>query len=124
MLDITRKTGLQVEIDELIARLVAMRQREVCRSQIFDDNAQDLRALAGLLKDASAAIDPLFQRIAYEAGRGSMSGASSYAGIVSNIIEGDLLFEINERANELAVERAPADAAREHSTLNHAMQGI
>lgn len=126
----TRPTGLQAEIDALIAHLVALRLRPVVAERPDEDNPADLRALAELLKDAARAVDPLFQRIAKDAGLTSMSGGSHYVDLVSNFAADSLLGEIAALANKIEDERAEGSESqaardrRENGTLSHACLGL
>jgi hypothetical protein len=124
----TRPTGLQSEIDALIAHLVSLRLRPVVAERPDEDNPADLRALAELLKDTARAIDPFFQRIAYSAGLTSMSGASGYVDLVSNFAAESLLGEITARADKIEDERVGESQAerdrRENGTISHACLGL
>lgn len=121
-----RPTGLQCEIDALIASLGELRKREIVGDHPDEDLPTDLRALGLLLTATAIAIDPLIQRIAYEAGLGSMSGASPFAGLATDGVD-DLLSQITARADSIEDERAGdrelADR-REYGTLNHRQQGL
>ena len=122
------RTGLQNEIDALIERLVELRSWDACVKPSYDDNEADLLKLADLAKSAALAMDPLFQRIAVQAGFNSMSGASPFVGLVSAGIEDDLLAGIAAKIAKIEDERGGESQEtrdrREHSTLNHRHLGL
>ena len=119
------RTGIQAEIDATIERLVALRSWDACTRALCDDEPAELRALADLAKSAARACDTLFQRIAFNAGLSSMSGASPFVGLVSAGIEDDLLGGINARIERIEEDRAPReDENEQHSTLNHRQLGL
>lgn len=123
-----RRTGFQREIDATIAALVEIRQRQSVANGFDEDNADSLRCLAGAVKDTARVVDPLFHRLAYEAGLGSLSNASKWASLVTDYALEDLLGEIEARAMKIEDERGGESQEtrdrREHSTLNHRQQGI
>jgi len=121
------RSGLAAEIDEARKRLKTLRARPIV-AKAYDDEPTDLRALVELAKDMARALDPLFQRIGWLAGVGSLSGASEFAGLVSAGIEDDLLACIAARIERIEDERAGPSQADEdrrwNGTLNARQQGI
>lgn len=135
-----RPTALQATIDDMISKLMSLRSEPVvCKCDFLDEDPDDLRDLSKLTKEAARICDPFFHEIAYQGGLSSRSGASERANIVTDAIEGNLDFELRELADMREAERAENAAAearahgkeprsfdpsREHSTLNHAQQGL
>ena len=123
----TRPTGLQAVLDSTIAKLVALRGEHPCNDHaLFEDHPQSLRDLAGLARDGARIFDGFFHEIAFQGGLSSRSGASPHANLVTCAIDGDLPFELIERAEELEADedsRAVIDR-REHGTLDLRTQGI
>ena len=122
-----RRTGLQSAVDDTIARLVALRACWPCdESMLSEDNPEDLRGLSEFACASARACDGLFQEIAYQGGLSSRSGASPHANIVTCAIDGQLEYELRERAETIEAD-APSPAEcdrRDHGTLNHAQQGV
>jgi hypothetical protein len=122
-------TSLQSTIDDVIARLVALRQSAVVSEPIFDDDPTQLLPLRQFAITAARAIDPLFHEVAYLAGLAHVScdlETSEHARIVSEAVNGDLEWEIQKRAESMAAERAHyrfADPDDEHR-LGAAQLGV
>ena len=111
-------TTLASTIDDMIARLVALRLSPIVQNDaIWEDQPADLRALSQLVNDAARLCDPLFHEIAYQGGLASRSGASEHANLVTDAIaENGLAFELSHRADEIEESRrqSGADEARAH----------
>lgn len=72
---------------------------------------------ATFIKGLAPHIDRVLQTIAYDAGLDH----SAFSSVLSDAIEGDLLFELERVAHD---ESAPFDPQEEWGTLNSAQQGI
>lgn len=119
-----RANGLQAEIDTLIERLVEIRQRQSVCDGFDEDSAKSLRDVVGVVKDLALAFDPLFHRLAFEAGCGSLSKASKFANLVTDYALDDLLGEIEARAVKIEGERPnPPDENAQHR-LGAAQLGV
>ncbi len=104
-------TQLQAQIDEAIRKLTALRNSTFVSRRINENDADHMDDLRDVTLRLGEINDPLFQACAYHAGLTSMSGASEYARIVTDALEGNLEWQIGQRAEEL---REPdADILRE-----------
>jgi hypothetical protein len=107
-------SDLQDVLDAAADRLTALRMSAIARQAFVDEDAPaDLEALAILTRDIACALDPIFHEISYRGGIGSRSRASTHACVVSDAIEGNLDFELRDRAEFIAARRA-ADPDDEH----------
>lgn len=108
-------SDLQDVLDEAVERLAALRMGAIaCKAFVDEDDCGDLAALALLTLDIARALDPIFHEISYRGGIGSRSRASAHAAVVTNAVEGDLDFELRDRAERLAAWRGTADPDDEH----------
>jgi hypothetical protein len=108
-------SDLQDVLDEAADRLSALRMSTIARKAFLDDDdSDDLAALATLTLDIARALDPVFHEISYRGGVGSRSRASSYAAVVTNAVEGNLDFELRDRAERIAAWRGTGDSDDEH----------
>jgi hypothetical protein len=80
------RSGLAGAIDDAIARLVELRQREICAKTPDEDSPTDLRALADLARGVAAGIEPLVQKIAAEAGHGDRCPSWQLEDVVDQIV--------------------------------------
>ena len=108
-------SDLQDVLDEAVERLAALRMSAIARKAFVDeDDPDDLVALAALTLDIARALDPIFHEISYRGGVGSRSRASAHAAMVTNAVEGNLDFELRDRAERLAAWAGAADPDDEH----------
>jgi hypothetical protein len=116
-------TPLRQELEAMIDRLSELRWSRVASETIHDDSPADLHALATFLKEFAVKADDVLRMVAKECGYMPLVGG--YGRILSDAIEGDMLYAITERAERIESERAPrGDPNAEHSTLNRRQQGI
>ena len=85
-----------------------------CKRFLDEDDPDDLEALAALTLDIARALDPIFHEIAYQGGIGSRSRASAHAAYVLNAVEGNLDFELRDRAERIIASRGIVDPDDEH----------
>jgi hypothetical protein len=108
-------SNLQNVLAEAIDRLAALRESGLARKHFLnEDDPDDLEGLAAVMLDIAGALDPLFHEIAYQGGLGSRSRASVHAAYVSNAVEGNLDFELRDRAERIRASRGTADPDEEH----------
>jgi hypothetical protein len=108
-------SDLQDVLDAAADRLSALRMSAIARQSFVDEDApDDLEALAVLTRDIASALDPIFHEISYRGGIGSRSRASAYACVVTNAIEGNLDFELRDRAESILGRRTTTDFDDEH----------
>lgn len=108
-------SDLQDVLEEAIARLATLETNPIADKAFIDeDDPDDLAALAALTLDIADALDPIFHEIAYRGGVGSRSRASAHAAYVTNAVEGNLDFDLRDRAERMAARRGAADPDAEH----------
>jgi hypothetical protein len=108
-------SDLQDVLGEAAERLSALRMSMIARKAFVDeDDCEDLAALASLTLDIARVLDPIFHEISYRGGIGSRSRANAYAAVVTTAVEGNLDFELRDRAERIADWRGSADPDDEH----------
>ena len=108
-------SDLQDVLEEAIGRLSTLRAAGIAARIFLDEeDHDDLEALAALTLAIARAIDPIFHEIAYQGGVGSRSRASPHAAYVSSAVEGNLDFELRDRAEGILSRCATSDPADEH----------
>ena len=118
-------TKLCDELEAMRDHITDLCGLSIVRGVVDEDSPADLRALAGLVKAFAVKADDVLLTVAREAGLLRGARAAQYERIMFGAVEGDLMFALTERAEELDEERRPkGDPNAEHSTINHRQLGL
>lgn len=95
-------TKLRTVMEAHIDRLSELRWADIANKTIDEDSPADLRALASFVKEFAKTSDDVLTTVATDA----VLTGTGYLRIVHDATEGDLVFALSERAQEIEAGRA------------------
>lgn len=118
-------TKLRTVMEAHIERLSELRWADIASKTIDEDSPADLRALASFVKEFAKTSDDVLRAVAEEAGLlRTPNEQAQFNRIVFGAVDGELLYALTDRAEELEAERAPRGDSNDEHKLTTRQMGV